>query len=118
MPSLERVFKRLCNYANKVKFISAIKTKKAKKEKLMAALRQPEHNKMLDPSTGRSLSIADMKEELAVIEEEITECNSRIAHANHSGRKDISWRDLNFALKDLGHPLPKVQIDANCYKLT
>lgn len=107
MPSLERVFKRLCNYAKKVKFISAIKAKKAKKEKLLAALKQPDHQKMIDPATGSSLTLPDMKEELAVIEQEINECNTRISHANHAGRKDISWKDLHFALKDLGNAMPK-----------
>ena len=108
MPSLERVFNRLCNYAKKVKFISAITAKKAKREKLLAALKQPDNHKMIDPSTGNFLTVADMKEELAVIGQEITECNKHIAHANTSGRKDISWRDLHFALKDLGKPTPKV----------
>ena len=117
MPSLERVFKRLCNYAKKVKFISAIKAKKAKKEKLLASLKQPDHHKMIDPSTGRLLTTSDMKEELAVIKQEISECNTRILHANHAGRKDISWKDLNLALKDLGHPTPKVKSQAPILRL-
>lgn len=110
MPSLERVFNRLCNYAKKIKFVSAITGKKAKKEKLLGALKQPDNHKMIDPSTGNFLTVSEMKEELAVIGQEIAECNKHIARANTSGRKDISWKDLHFALKDLGKPTPKEDV--------
>lgn len=109
MDNLKRVFKRLCNYDRKVKFISAIKAKKAKMEKLLASLKQND-SKMIDPSTGGAFSVHDMKEELAVLETEISDCKTRIAHANRVGRKDISWKDLYHALKDLNNPLPKEDV--------
>lgn len=107
-PALQRVFKRLCNYSVKAKYIHVLEYKTKRQTKLIAALTRPE-NKLID-RTGKPLTVAELQEELMAINEEIEKCRTRIEHVNKKGRPRISVKDLMQSLKDLDYPMSKAQV--------
>ena len=106
---ISRVFKYLCNYSKKRKYIHLVRKKTARQKKLQAYLRRSD-SQPLD-ATGKPLSMADIDDELASIERQIAEHEEKIDTINRDGLQKITASDLMLALKDLGSVHTKQEVE-------
>lgn len=103
------MFKYLCNYSKKRKFIHLVRKKKTRQKKLESYLRRSD-SQPLD-ATGKPLSMADIDDELNSIQRQITEHEEKIDAINRDGVQKISSSDLMLALKDLGSVHSKQEVE-------
>lgn len=103
------MFKYLCNYSKKRKYIHLVRKKTARQKKLQAYLRRSD-SQPLD-ATGKPLSMADIDDELASIERQIAEHEEKIDTINRDGLQKITSSDLMLALKDLGSVHTKQEVE-------
>ena len=106
---IARVFKYLCNYSKKRKYIHMVRKKKVRQKKLQAYLRRSD-SQPLD-ATGKPLSMADIDDELASIERQIAEHEEKIDAINRDSVQKINSPDLMLALKDLGSVHTKQEVE-------
>lgn len=104
-----RVFKYLCNYSKKRKYIHLVRNKKVRQKKLQAYLRRSD-SQPLD-ETGKPLSMTDIDAELNSIERQLAEHEEKIDSINRDEVQKIAVPDLMLALKDLGSVHTKKEVE-------
>lgn len=107
---LERVFKRLCNFAAKSKQMKILTPKQKRITKIQLHKKRPDAVKIVN-AEGNVMSEEDIDRELERLQKDVEEIQANVDRLNEINDKKIKLQDLNAALKRLGMKMKKSELE-------